>query len=74
MSKQYHFVVVYDGETGEFDVDYETQDVRFHDGPIYDTDQDSWTRIGDELFDDNSPYNRSADALYRAMRELKAGE
>jgi hypothetical protein len=74
MGKQYHFVVRYDHDTGEFDVDYDTQDVRFHDGPIYDVDQDQWLRLDDELDDDDSPYNRAADALYLAMLNLKPRE
>ena len=74
MSKQYHFVVRYDAEANEFDVDYETQDVRFYDGPIYDVNQDQWLRLDDELDDDDSPYNRAADALYLAMLNLKPRE
>ena len=74
MSKQYHFVVRYDAEANEFDVDYDTQDAKFWPGPIYDVKRDLWVRLDDELYDDDSPYNRAADALYLAMLNLKPRE
>ena len=71
MAKQYHFVVVYDTETDEFEADYDTQEAKFDDRPIYDTESGEWEDYGEELDDDNSTYNRAADALYFALRSLK---
>ena len=71
MSRQIHFVVMYDTETGELEMDYETQDVRFHDGYIFDTKTEEWSRVSDEeLHDDNSDYCKSADTLAEALRGI----
>lgn len=39
---QYHFLVVYDTETGEWVRDDETLAVMVAGGPIYDTDIEDW--------------------------------
>jgi hypothetical protein len=74
VSKQYHFVVCYDTETNEFEVDYDTQDAKFDYAPVYDTTTGEWEGYSDELNDDNSTYNRAADAVYFAMRKLTLRE
>ena len=57
MSRQIHFVVMYDTETGEFEMDYESQDNYFRQGYIWDTDKQEWSRVSDEeLHDDGSDY------------------
>lgn len=72
MSRQIHFVVMYDTESGEFEVDYDTQSVRFPEGYIYDTNTEEWSRVSDEeLNDDDSEYCKSADALYDALRMIE---
>lgn len=69
MARQIHFVVMYDTDDGEFQIDYETQDVRFHDGYIYDTVADEWSRVSeDELADDDSEYCKAADRLCEILR------
>lgn len=71
-SRQIHFVVLYDSESNEFEMDYETQDARFDDGYIYNTHTNEWSKVSeDELGDDNSEYCRAADTLYDAIRDLK---
>jgi hypothetical protein len=74
MAKQYHFVVVYDEETGEFSLDYDTQDVKFDNRPVYDTDADEWENCAGHTDDDNSTYNRAADAIFFAVRDLPLRE
>jgi hypothetical protein len=74
MGKQYHFVVVYDTETNEFEVDYDTQEAKFDNEPIWNNQTEEWEGFGEELDDDNSTYNRVADALYFAVRDLKPRE
>ena len=72
MSRQIHFVVMYDTETGEFEMDYETQDVRFYDGYIFDTKTEEWSRVSDEeLHDDDSDYCKSADTLAEVLRGIE---
>lgn len=70
MARQHHFVVYYDEATNEWTVDYDTQDIKFDNKPIYDLDTDEWVSVADEIEDDNSIYNRSADALYEAVKTL----
>lgn len=73
-NKQHHFVVYYDERSGLFEVDYATQDVKFHRAPIYDWEKEEWEPIGDQLDDDNSIYNRAADSLAEAIRDLPLRE
>lgn len=65
---EYHFVVVYNTATGEFDMDYDTQSTVFTNGPVYDADKDEWRRLYDhEWEDDKTDYNIAGDALYRVL-------
>jgi len=72
--KQYHFVVMYDAETGEFEMDYDSLSTRFHDGEsIFNNATQEWERVTDDIWEnDGSTYNRAGDALADAIRELKA--
>ena len=55
-----------------FEVDYDTQDARFHEGYIYDTDSNEWSRVSiGELDDDDSEYCKAADALHDALRMIE---
>lgn len=74
MAKQHHFVVFFDEETGEFTLDFDTQEAKFDGKPIYDADADEWLDISGEIDDDNSIYNRSADALFFAIKNLPLRE
>lgn len=71
MSKQYHFVVVYHSDTSEFEVDYDTQDIKFDGQPIWNNDTEAWESLEESMRDDDSEYSRVADALYFAIRNLK---
>lgn len=65
---QYHFVVVYDTVTGEFDLDYETQGTVFANGPVFHEDTNEWRRLrDDEWEEDKTEYNIAGDALYRTL-------
>jgi len=71
MSRQIHFVVMYDTEAGEFEMDYESQDNYFRNGYIFDTETQEWSRVSDEeLHDDDSDYCKSADTLAEALRGI----
>jgi hypothetical protein len=65
---QYHFVVMYDCETGEFQLDYETQGAVFSDGPVFDKDTQEWRLLeDDEWEEDGTPYNTAGDALFDTL-------
>lgn len=74
MARQHHFVVCFDEETGEFSLDFDTQDVKFDNRPIYDVDADEWEQVTNHIDDDNSIYNRAADALFSAVQDLPLRE
>ena len=42
---QYHFLVVYDTETGQWSRDDETLEVMLAGGPIYDPETDEWRDV-----------------------------
>lgn len=74
-ARLYHFVVVYDEANDIFDLDYDTQEARFNDGPIYNSETDKWERLTDaDLAFENSSYLRAADALYRVVTDLELRE
>lgn len=54
MSKQYHYVVVYDTKTKEFRLDPDTLDVNFPNGEVWDEKAEEWEgfRNTPELEDD----------------------
>ncbi len=65
---QYHFVVVYNTVTGEFDLDYETQDTVFVNGPVFHEDTNEWRKLRtDEWEEDKTEYNIAGDSLYSAL-------
>jgi hypothetical protein len=72
--KQHHFVVCFDEETNSFDVDYQTQDAVFNGQPIFDPASENWEPLGSYLDDDDSIYNRAADALFEAVTDLALRE
>ena len=71
--RQYHFVVHYDANLDEFYMDYDTQDIKFDNAPVYNPTTDEWEHLtyGDHIDNDDSTYNRSADALAVIIRDLK---
>jgi hypothetical protein len=73
MARQYHFVVQYNDETNEYWMDYDSQEAKFDNCPIYNTETDEWERLTEEHFDDDSTiYNRAGDALSHAVTHMKA--
>lgn len=45
MSKQHHFVVVYDDESDSFYIDDDTADMNFSDGVVFDTVTEEWMHV-----------------------------
>ena len=65
---QYHFVVMYDCETGEFQLDYETQSAVFGEGPVFDKGTQEWRLLHDHEWEkDETIYNNAGDSLYRVL-------
>lgn len=60
MAKQHHFVVVFDEDTKEFSMDWDTVSSRFADGNVWNKDTDYWesASINDE--DDSNYYKQEA--------------
>lgn len=68
---QYHYVVVYDDTTDEYQIDYDTQEAKFDDAPLFDTNTDEWIRLEENHWaDDSTTYNRAADLLYNTLQHL----
>jgi hypothetical protein len=70
MSKQYHFVVMYDTETKQFEIDYETMSSQFDDGIVYDTSTGEWEILADNEYDEDSGYTVSGNRLFEALETL----
>jgi hypothetical protein len=71
--KQYHFVVMYDEHSDTFELDYETQEAKFNNLSVYDSDTGEWEPLEPEHWEDNdTAYNRAGDALASALRRLQA--
>ena len=72
MSKQIHFVVMYDTDSKQFIVEDET---RYLDEQVWDTETKGWERVdNDVLYDANSTYNLAYDALIEAVRGVAIKE
>lgn len=54
MSKQIHFVVYYDTETGKFVIDGDTMAVNFPEGTVFDDDTQEWERVTDSTGEDKA--------------------
>jgi hypothetical protein len=74
MNKQYHFVVMYDAATNQFEIDYEIMSSQFHDGIVYDTATGEWEILADNEYDDNSGYTVSGNRLFEALEALNEGK
>lgn len=72
---QYHYVIMYDDETDEFQMDYDTQDVKFNGAPLFDTKTDTWVELEENHWaDDSTTYNKAADLLYNTLQHLSLEE
>ncbi len=40
---QHHYVVMFDTETNEFSIDYDSASVRFTEGTVYDPQAETWS-------------------------------
>jgi hypothetical protein len=61
---------MYDTETKQFEIDYETMSSQFQDGIVYDTTNSEWEILNDNEYDDNSGYTMSGNRLFEALELL----
>lgn len=60
MAKQHHFVVVFDEDTNEFSMDWETASSRFADGNVWNKDENYWESASINDADDSNYYKQEA--------------
>lgn len=70
MAKQIHFVVAYNTETKQFEMDYDTLDVKFNDGIVFDTDTQEWEEL-DETHGVRDISYEAGDALAEAISKIE---
>jgi hypothetical protein len=68
MTKQIHFVVLYDEETDTFEMDYETLGAKFNDETVWDVETEVWCHPDPEELPNE--VNLSGDILAKAIKNL----
>lgn len=73
MSKNHYFIVSYDGDTGEWDIDIDAETSRLNNETIYDNDTGEWQSayLGDGTYNDDD--DDIAHKLYMALKKLNKG-
>ncbi len=74
MSKNHYFIVSYDTDTGEWDIDIDAQTSRLNNETIYDNETGQWETayLGDGEYNDND--DDIAGKLYMALKQLNKGD
>lgn len=71
MAKQYHYVVCFDSETGEFILDYDTMSAKFDTEIVYNTETEEWEDLQESDWEsDDTDYNLAGDLLYKVLQGL----
>jgi len=73
MSKQIHYVVRYDAETGTFSIDMETANAVFNNGNVYNAITDEWGWIDGDNAEESEHANRSWSMLNVMIDDFKSG-
>lgn len=70
---QHHYVITYNSNIGEWEMDSETEAIHFLDGTIYDDETDTWHRdyLGDGVFTPEA--ERLGVIISKAIEELNKG-
>ena len=73
MSKNHYFIVSYDTDTGEWDIDIDAETSRLNNETIYDNETGQWETayLGDGEYNDND--DDIAGKLYMALKKLNKG-
>ena len=74
MSKNHYFIVSYDTDTGEWDIDIDAETSRLNNETIYDNETGQWETayLGDGEYNDND--DDIAGKLYMALKKLNKGD
>ena len=65
---QHHYVVMFDTDTNEFSIDYDSAEVRFVDGNVFDPETSSWQS---GYFMEGDKDTVISDKLYALLKEAK---
>ena len=73
MSKQHHYIISYNTGSNQWELDADSEEVKFPNGTIYDYDNDSWHRdySGDGEFYPEA--ERLSEAISKAIKQLNEG-
>lgn len=73
MNETHHYIISYNTERGEWELDAESEQVRYPHGTIYNHDTDTWHRdySGDGEFHPNA--ERLSEAISKAISNLNKG-
>ena len=73
MSKQHHYIISYNTGSNQWELDADSEEVKFPNGTIYDYDNDSWHRdySGDGEFYPEA--ERLSEAISQAIKQLNEG-
>lgn len=73
MSKTYHFIISYNTGRNEWELDADSEEVKFPNGTIYDYEKDEWHRdySGDGEFYPEA--ERLAEEISKAINQLNEG-
>ena len=73
MSKNHYFIVSYDTDTGEWDIDNDAETSLLDNKTVYDNDTGQWETayLGDGEYNDND--DDIAGKLYIALKQLNKG-
>ena len=68
MAKQFHYVVMFDEDTNEFSIEWDTTDVMLEqvEGTVFDKDTTEWTTCTDEGVEQN--YRDQSDVLADVLK------
>jgi len=74
MSKNHYFIVSYDTDTGEWDIDNDAETSLLDNKTIYDNETGQWETayLGDGEYNDND--DDIAGKLYMALKQLNNGD
>ena len=74
MTKNHYFIVSYDTDNGEWDIDTDAETKFLNNETVYDTEADQWQTgyLGDGEYNDND--DDIAGKLYIALKQLNNGK
>ena len=73
MAKQYHYVVMFDEDTKEWSIEWDTTDIMLEqvEGTIFDKDTTEWTTCQEDENTENA-YRETSDVLADILKDYNA--